>query len=491
MNLISKSFAKLTALLSKGSERSVKAKKNIVLSFIVKGGNILIGFILFRLMKEYVTKSEFGVWLAIFQAIAFIRFFDVGLGNGLRNKLSEALADGNVQLGRMYVSTTYFVLAVIMGSLALILLACNHLIPWSKIMFLDAEQAALIGEDLQAVTLIVFGFFSLNFVLKLLHMIFMAKQEPAQVGLFNFVSQCIVLVCIGTLLMISNGTIPLFEWMGTDHIAIGSFELASTGNITNLAWVISGTPVLVLACLSLYFFWGPYKELRPSPSLVRLEYFKDLISLGAQFFVIQIIGLVLFQTDNWIILYLYGPSEVPAYMAAFKYFGIITQGFAILSTPFWSAYTEAYRKKDYDWIRKTMKKLKFVWYLMLGLAVFLLAASPWVYDLWLNDPSHPEDNIQIPFLLSACMALYVVVFAYGVPYVVFINGVGKVKLQMIVSSVGGILNIPLSIFLAETVGMGLAGIILSTTICVCYGYVIAPIQYRKIMNHTAKGIWNQ
>ena len=74
---------------------------------------------------------------------------------------------------------------------------------------------------------------------------------------------------------------------------------------------------------------------------------------------------------------------------------------------------------------------------------------------------------------------------------VFVSGVSKVKLQMWTSVIGGVINIPLSIFLAKTVGLGTAGVIIASIVSLSYGPLIAPIQYKKILNGTAKGIWNK
>jgi Na+-driven multidrug efflux pump len=72
----------------------------------------------------------------------------------------------------------------------------------------------------------------------------------------------------------------------------------------------------------------------------------------------------------------------------------------------------------------------------------------------------------------------------------FVNGVGKIKLQTIVAVMGGIFNIPLSILFAKYLGMGSAGVMIGTILCVAPAAIITPLQYRKILNGTARGIWN-
>ncbi|MCB0687116.1 MAG: hypothetical protein KDC53_11340, partial [Saprospiraceae bacterium] len=195
-------------------------------------------------------------------------------------------------------------------------------------------------------------------------------------------------------------------------------------------------------------------------------------------------GLVIFSTDNLIIVQIFGPSEVPAYQVAFKYFGLITSVFSIIAVPFWSAYTDAHTKGDTGWILDTNKKLKLIWLGLLIVSIFMLIVSQWFYQLWVPD-------IPVPFVLSLMMCLYVLALSWGNIFVMYINGVGKVRLQVIVSIVGAIINIPLSIFFAKNLDLGSAGIILASTICIGFGPILGPIQFNKLIKDKATGIWNQ
>jgi O-antigen/teichoic acid export membrane protein len=96
---------KVRSLITEGDQRSVKAKKNILASFLVKGFNIAVGFLLVPLTIDYIDKSLYGIWLTLSSIVTWFRFFDVGLGNGLKNKFAEALAKGDRHLARVYVST--------------------------------------------------------------------------------------------------------------------------------------------------------------------------------------------------------------------------------------------------------------------------------------------------------------------------------------------------------------------------------------------------
>ena len=112
---------KIKGFLSKGSERTLKAKKNVLMMMLYKGGSILIGLLLVPMTIGYVDSENYGIWLTLSSMIAWMSFFDIGINNGLKNKLAEALATKNYELGRKYVSTTYAILTIIFIPLMLVL----------------------------------------------------------------------------------------------------------------------------------------------------------------------------------------------------------------------------------------------------------------------------------------------------------------------------------------------------------------------------------
>ena len=100
-------------LVNSGHERTARAKKNIFVSFAVKGLNIGIGFVQLPIALSYIGETRYGIWLIVSSIIAWFEFFDIGLGNGLRNKFAEALAIGDKKSAKIYVSTTYYLMSLI------------------------------------------------------------------------------------------------------------------------------------------------------------------------------------------------------------------------------------------------------------------------------------------------------------------------------------------------------------------------------------------
>ena len=298
-------------------------------------------------------------------------------------------------------------------------------------------------------------------VVKLITSIYQADQNHSIQGKIQFFGQTLSLLAIWALTKTDQSSLLIF----------GS--------------VFSALPVLILVVFNLFAFNTTFKDFKPIFSLWKKEYLKEITGLGFKFFVVQIAAMVLFSTDNFIISKLFGPEEVVPYNIAFKYFSIITMVYSILLTPYWSSFTEAYTKNDFVWIKTSVNNIQKIWlFVPVGLIIMLLI-SDWFYLLWVGE------KVQVPFKLSMAMAFFVLLLTFNMIYVNFINGVGKIKLQLITSLISMIINIPLSIYFGKYLGWGSTGVILATCFCLGYSLILRPLQYFKIINNNAVGIWNK
>jgi O-antigen/teichoic acid export membrane protein len=441
--------------INKGDNRSVKAKKNILGLFILKGTSIAISLILVPLTIHYINPSRYGIWLTLSSIIAWFSYFDVGFGHGLRNKFAEALALGKEKEARIYISTTYAALSVIIGGLLLLFLVLNSFVDWSVILNTPPEMA----RELSVLALIVFVFFCLNFVFNLLTTVLTANHEPAKASLLPTVTNLLSLVII--------------------------FILTKTtaGNLIYLGTVLSLTPVLVLGGASIWFYSTSYRKYAPALRFVKFKYARDLMNLGGQFFIINIAVLVMLQTDNIIITQVLGPEQVTIFNVTYKLFGVITMIYGIIATPLWSAYTDAYAKNDIPWIYKSLWATRKIWLLLIIFTGVILFASPYLFQLWLGD------SVKVPFSLSIAMSLYVVAYVWQTIHTFLLNGIGKIRLQVYLVSFLGLIHIPLAIFLGQQ--FGLVGITLLGAGIFTFTGIVFAIQISKILNNRATHIWNQ
>lgn len=448
---------KLISDFFKGHERSVKAKKHIIGSFFVKGSSIVIGFLLVPITLNYLDSTRYGIWITLTSFFGWFSFFEIGLGNGLRNRLAEALALGNKELARVYVSTTYAILSIIIGITALVFLTINPLLNWAKILNTSPEM----NRELTFLAMIIFGFFFIRFVLQLLTMILYATQRPAIGNIFGPISNFFTLILI----------------FGLIQLQINS--------MLALGLIYSACPLIVLALASVYFFSKDYAFIRPSLRFIQFRYAKNLLSLGVKFFVIKISMLIMYQSSNLIIAHYWSPAEVTPYNIAFKYFSVISMLRVIIITPFWSAFTEAWTKHDISWIKNSTRKLLKIWSVIALLGIVMLIFSNQFYRVWVGSEVH------IPFKLSFFMVIYFLLFSFGSPFNMFINGVGKIQLQIYSSIISAIGFFPLAFFFIKVLNFGVEGLVLTIIISNFYVPILCPIQFYKIINNKATGIWNR
>jgi O-antigen/teichoic acid export membrane protein len=95
------------------SARTSSIKKEIVYSFLVKIISVISGVLSVPLIIDFLDKEQYGIWLTLSSVFAWLSFFDVGIGNGMRNKLTEALAINDKKLAQEYVSTTFVLISLI------------------------------------------------------------------------------------------------------------------------------------------------------------------------------------------------------------------------------------------------------------------------------------------------------------------------------------------------------------------------------------------
>jgi len=436
---------KLKSFVSENHERTRLAQKNIVLSFIIKGLSIAINLVFVPLTINYIDAERYGIWLTLSSIIVWFNFFDLGLGNGLRNKLVEAIVKKNVEEERRLISTTYVSLSIIALLITGVYICIMPFIQWDDILNVSITYR----EELKTLGLIIVIMFSLQFVLQLINTINLAHQKVFLTSFVYLVGSIFSLLFI----LILRSTIP------------GSILLVGTA-------MFAGN-LLALLLFSVHFFFFVRPDLFP-----KLKYFSrsssnKLLSLGSKFFIIQISAIVQYQTTNILISRNFSSTQVTEYNIAYRLFSILVMVFSIIISPLWSAVTEAQSKRDFDWIKKTEKKLLFIWSLLALSALTLLALSNFLYRVWLGDA------IRIPLSISLGVMLYIVSLTFGMIYVYILNGLGRLKTQYYLSIITMIYFIPLSYWLSVTLNWGVLGICIALILANINGLIAAPIEYYK------------
>jgi len=443
--------------LNSGHARSVIVKKNILALFVIKGISVLNSILLVPLSISYLSKENYGVWLTIYSMLSWLGLLDIGLGNGLRNKFAECKANGNLNQIKTYVSTAYVLLSIAMLGTLITFFIINQYVDWQKLLNVNSIQAVV----LQKTIVVVFIFFCTQLVVKLISSILIADQKAFMAAAINTTASVMTLISVYVL------------------------SKTTTSSIFHMAFLVGLINVVVPLIVSIYYFSTSYKFCSPSFSSVSIKNSRGLVRVGLVFFLFQSSALIVVATDNIIISRLFGPNEVTPYNIAIKYFAPLTIVFTILSTPLWSAYTEAYEQKDFDWIKKITKKMMKIWLFQLLIFVPFVVVSPFIYRIWIGD------SVYIPLWLTFWVGIYVLISSWNQIFTNFINGVSKVKLGFYLTIFTGLVNIPLCFFLADYCKLGPVGIIIASSISLLPDIIFLPMQYKKIVNQNANGIWNK
>ena len=441
-------------LYKRASIRTKKSAKNIALSFVTKGFSIIISLILVPLTINYVNPTRYGIWLTLSSIISWIGFFDLGLGNGMRNRYAEAKANGQLAIADQYISTAYFSISVIMALVLIIALFANFFVNWASVL----NVPTLYNNELKVVFGVLAVFFSLNVIFKTFSTLLTADQEPGIASIINVLGQFMSLVVIFVLAKVSNGS------------------------LLYLALSYSGIPTFVILVCSLYaYYFTRYSRFRPQIRKVRLSLVRNVMNLGLQFFVIYLCMIIIFQIINVVISRELGPNAVTEYNIAYKYFNVLFSIVAIIVTPFWSAFTDAYSLKDFVWMKRVIRKMEHLWMVSILTILVMVALSNLFYVFWVGS------EIHISLELTISLALYFVSMIAGYIYMNLINGIGTIRIQLIIYVVFAIVSAPILTFTCRW--FGLPGVVLAPSLVYVVQAVFGKMQLNKLLNNKASGIW--
>jgi O-antigen/teichoic acid export membrane protein len=425
-------------------------------SFIIKGVSIVLGLVKIPILLTYLDSDKYGVWLTIASIIMWVQHFDLGLGHGLRNKFAEALAIGDKKRAKGLVSTAYISMTAIMLFLFIVLLPVVYVLDWNSILNVDVISLS----ELRHTVAIVLLMFASRFVFQLITIILKADQRPAISDVFLPLASLISLVIVVVL-----------KYFVEDSLFWASAAIALP-------------PVLVLIFGNIYFFKKDYSYCKPAVNEYNKTFLKDIYSLGLKFFVGQMLMIIMFQSSNLILIKIVNPEEVTIFNIAKTYFHLPLTFFMIILTPYWSAITEAYVKDEYEWIKRSMYQLKKIAVLFSGGLILMLLLSDFAFKIWIGD------KIAIPFDLCIAFTIYNIIVLFLSPYNIFINGVGKLNLGLRIAVYKSITFLPVAIYFVKIYGA--IGLVIALFIVNSLPNVIFNItQYKKIINRTAKGIWNR
>lgn len=390
--------------------------KNIFFSFLIRGTSMLVSlFTLPAYMNFLPDTMILGMWFTAISMLSWILTFDLGIGNGLRNYLVKPFIKRDTEEIRKNISSAYISVGVVVLSLSIASIVLIPLLNWNKIFNISIN---IIDRDtlLFMVTMLIIGIL-IQFWLKLIISILYALQKASIPGLLSLTTS--ILMLLFTLGAKTNDTMFNIKSLSVAYIF--------TANI----------PYLIA---TIYIFNTELKNCKPSIKYFNKSYAARVIKLGGIFFYLQILTMVMFSTNEFLITWLVNPEEVVAFQIYNKLFSILSTFFNLSLTPVWSAVTEANVKKDYMWITRLYKKLNIMLFALIPIEIILILLMPTISNFWLggNSPA-----ISMPY--SIVFALYNILYMKVTVDTSLVAGLGTLNVQTIALTITTVLKIILSL----------------------------------------------
>lgn len=431
---------------------SRKAIKNMGLVSFYKGLSFLVSFFNVPILINCLDENVYGLWIAIISIVSWLSLFDIGIGNGLKTKLSEFVAKKDYGYSRKLVSSAYFFLSLIFGFIALLVLIL--------LLFINVAYLLKIGEQysevVQKVAALVVVAFSVKFVLQLITPILIAVQYVGYSTLIELIGQ--VLSFFGVL------------FLSFIHLK----------SLICFAVIILYVPLLTQFLFTLLLFKTKFKYLSPSINFLDKKCFKDIFSLGIKFFIIQVSAIVLFQTNNFLIARNLDLVDVTRYNIAYQYFSVISFLWISVNVVLFPSFTSCFVLGNYQWIKKTVRSCLLFYFVTIMISFMMLLGGKFILVLWL------KKDIGIDFSLLLCMMFFCLINIWNNLFGNIVGAIGKLRLGSILTVFSALAFFPLFFFFKKC-GLGVNGAVLSMIVCVLPSSVFSPLQvcyfiYKKNKN---------
>ena len=379
--------------------KTIQILRNITYAILLKGGGLLVSLISLPLYVIYFNDNyKLGIWFTVVSVFSWLITFDVGVSNGLRNMLVEPLKNKDTIEIRKLISSGYFITGIIT---LVILIGLYPIINSFELTMLFNVDSKVVSEKelITAVTIISIGL-SLQLFLKIVNSIYFAMQ-------MSFIPSLIILI--------GSTSILIFLLINNLYFNFSSLIV--------MACIFASFTIIPYVIATIYLFQTKLKNSKPKLKYVKKSYMKKIITLGLSFFYLQLITLLIFNSNEVLISLLFEPTYVVDYQIYNKYYSLFSTLFSLALTPVWSAVTEAIVLKDTLWIKKLIKKLNLFLLLLLPIYFLSILVFPLAVKYWLND------IISLKLSSSLYFIIFNVMFVKLSIDTAIVAGFGKLKFQ--------------------------------------------------------------
>lgn len=431
--------------------------ENVLLAFLVKGGALFITlFTLPVYIKFFKDDIVLGLWYTLLSLLNWILNFDLGIGNGLRNYLAITISKKNREKTKIYISSAYFSIGIIVGILCILFILMARFFDWNTI--LNISENCISKSKLRITIVIVFLGVMAHFWLRLVNSILYALQKSSINNFLVLITNTIILLV--TLILPSK-----------------SNEI----NIINMAILHAVAVAFPLLICSWVIFFKVLPYAKPTLKFIRKKEIKDVLSLGGSFFFIQIAYMLIMSSNEFLIAKILSAKYVVDYQIYYRIFSLGSTIFTLALTPLWSAITKAYSEKNYNWIKIIYHRFILLAILFCLGEFLIIPFFSIILKVWLGG----ENNFKIQLVKCIAFSIFGSLMILNGVFSSIANGLGKLKVQSVSFTIGAIIKIPIA-FLLIKICESWIGVIWANIICMSIYCIIQPIYLKKYLNNCIK-----
>lgn len=434
------------------NEKNREIVMNVSGTMLVKGASLIISLMTFpAYIRFFQNQVVLGVWYTMIAVLAWIMTFDFGIGNGLRNKLTVTFVEKDTVKAKKYVSSAYLLIGVAAVIISIIAGFVFQWVNWNG--FFNVGVDIISSKILSKTMMIIFVGIMIQFWLKLINSIFYAMQKSA---LPNFLSLCSSILLLLALYLLKSDSLEK--------------------NLQVLAYANIITLNLPMLCASVFVFSKKLKFCRPNIRCFDKKIAKGIFALGGVFFWLQLMAVIISNTNEFLITWFLGPSHVVEYQIYFRIFSIGNMIAGLVLTPIWSSITKAKTQKDQYWLNRLFKVLIFLYFIAIICEIALAFLFPFIEKIWLGSNFIEPNSLYLTVFVvtSSLNILATILTSYA-------NGLNELKVELVFLTLGAFANIPLAGLLAHTTGSWIS-IVIANAISLAPYCLVQPFFIKKYLN---------
>lgn len=425
----------------------MKLKVNITIqNYIFRILYLIITFIAVPISLRYLGEERYGVWQTIMTLIGFVSLTNFGVGNGLRNKVTEYFTKKENEKLKKVISSAYISISIISLILLILLVPIFSKVDYSTLY----GEISITNKEVAYSFIITISGFLVNFVLGLINSISFGIHKSNLVSFSQLISAVISLILT---LIICN----------------------TESNLCYIALIYTISNILVNVGISFIIF-RKGNEFIPNIKYFEKKECSTLYSLGLGFFLLQIASLLMNTSDNFIVAKMVGISEVANYSIVNKLFNLVPTLYAILLIQVWSQTAKDVINGNYLNIKNSIKKLFKVLILVIVIIFFIVIFFDLITLIWL------KRVLDINMVLIISAGLYAILICINGIFVNIQNGLGKIKYQILSYIIAAVIQIPLAYILVNILNLGSAGVMLCKCLIMTIPALVNSIFVIKYIN---------